>query len=154
VLEPEHTLTATLGTCKDATSPIVSYEYQWLRCKQYECTDVDDQTNSTFTLPWEMLGAQTEVTAIATDAEGEVGIATSETTDVITYNGPSYTMSETGRLRRHRSHVLRDARRRRGCHRRLHCHDPDPSAADGLGTQSRGSAFGRGSDWLGPPGQP
>ncbi len=95
VLEPEHTLTATLGTWKDATAPIVSYDYQWLRCNQYVCTDIDYKTNSTFTLPWEMLGAQTEVTVIATDAEGEVGIATSEQTDVITYNGPSYTVSET-----------------------------------------------------------
>jgi len=95
VLEPEHTLTATLGRWKDATSPIVSYDYQWLRCNQYECTDIDYQTDSTFMLPWEMLGAQTEVTVIATDAEGEVGIATSEQTDVIGYDGPSYTLSET-----------------------------------------------------------
>jgi hypothetical protein len=95
VLEPEHTLTATLGSWKDATSPIVKFDYQWLRCNQYECTDIDYQTNSTFMLPWEMLGAQTEVTVIATDAEGEIGIATSEQTDVITYDGPSYTLSET-----------------------------------------------------------
>ncbi len=95
VLEPEHTLTASPGTWKDATSPIVSYGYQWLRCNQYVCTDIDYETDSTFTLPWELLGAQTEVTVIATDAEGEIGIATSEQTDVITYNGPSYTLSET-----------------------------------------------------------
>ena len=94
VLEPEHTLTATLGTWKDATSPIVSYDYQWLRCIQYECTDIDYETGSTFTLPWELVGAQTEVTVIATDAEGEVGIATSEQTDIIGYGGPSYTLSE------------------------------------------------------------
>jgi hypothetical protein len=95
VLEPEHTLTATLGTWKDVTSPILSYDYQWLRWNQYDCTDIDYNTDSTFTLPWEMLGAQTEVTVIATDAEGEIGIATSEQTDLITFNGPSYTVSET-----------------------------------------------------------
>jgi hypothetical protein len=95
VLEPEHALSATLGSWKDATSPIVRYDYQWLRCNQYECTDIDYQTNSTFMLPWEMLGAQAEVTVVATDAEGEVGIATSEESNVITYNGPSYALSET-----------------------------------------------------------
>ena len=95
VLEPEHTLTATPGTWTDAKSPIVGYEYQWLRCNQYVCTDIDYKTDSTFMLPWEMLGAQTEVTVIATDAEGEVGIASSEETDVINYDGPRYTLSET-----------------------------------------------------------
>ncbi|MGH2852619.1 MAG: InlB B-repeat-containing protein [Solirubrobacteraceae bacterium] len=95
VLEPDNTLTATLGTWQDAKSPIVSYDYQWLRCIQYECTDIDYQTNSTFTLPWELVGAQAEVTVVATDAEGEVGIATSEQTDVIGYGGPRYTVSET-----------------------------------------------------------
>jgi Divergent InlB B-repeat domain len=95
VLEPERTLTATPGTWTDAKSPIVGYEFQWLRCNQYVCTDIDYETNSTFTLPWALVGLETEVTVIATDAEGEIGIATSEQTEVITYNGPRYTVSET-----------------------------------------------------------
>ncbi len=94
VLEPEHTLTATTGTWTDTKSPIVGYQYQWLRCIQYECTDIDYQTDSTFTLRWGLVGAQAEVTVIATDAEGEVGIATSEQTDTIGYGGPNYTLSE------------------------------------------------------------
>lgn len=94
VLEPEHTLTATTGTWTDAKSPIVGYQYQWLRCNQYECTDIDYATDSTFMLPWELAGAQAEVTVTAIDAAGEVGIATSEQTDIIGYGGPSYTLSE------------------------------------------------------------
>jgi len=95
VLEPEHTLTAIPGTWTDAKSPIVGYEFQWLRCNNSVCTDIDYKTDSTFTLPWEMLGAQTEVTVTAIDAAGEFSFVTSEMTDVITYNGPSYTLSET-----------------------------------------------------------
>jgi len=95
VLEPEHTLTATPGTWTDAKSPIVGYEFQWLRCNNSVCTDIDYKTDSTFTLPWELLGAQTQVTVTAIDAAGEFNFVTTEMTNVITYNGPSYTLSET-----------------------------------------------------------
>jgi hypothetical protein len=95
VLEPERTLTATPGTWTDAKSRIVGYKYQWLRCNQYVCTDIDYITDSTFTLPWELVGAQIEVTVTAIDAAGEFSFVTSEMTDVITYNGPSYTLGET-----------------------------------------------------------
>jgi hypothetical protein len=94
VLEPEHTLTATPGTWTDAKSPIVGYEYQWLRCNNSVCTDIDYKTESTFTLPWELLGAQTQVTVTAIDAAGEFNFVTTEMTNVITYSGPSYTLSE------------------------------------------------------------
>jgi hypothetical protein len=93
VLEPERTLTATPGTWTDAKSRIVGYKYQWLRCNQYVCTDIDYITDSTFTLPWELVGAQIEVTVTAIDAAGEFSFVTSEMTDVITYNGPSYTLA-------------------------------------------------------------
>ncbi len=94
-LEPEHTLIATTGTWRD-TSPIVAYEYQWLGCVQYECTDIAYANSSGFTLrrgvPY---GEEMAVTVFAIDAQGETGVATSEETNLITYNGPRYTASET-----------------------------------------------------------
>jgi hypothetical protein len=94
-LEPESTLTATTGTWTDATSPIVSYAYQWLRCIQYECTDIDYANASDYTLPWDLSGAQVEVAVIATDAEGESAPATSAMTDVVGYDGPRYILGES-----------------------------------------------------------
>jgi hypothetical protein len=94
VLEPEHTLTATPGTWTDAKSPIVGYEFQWLRCNASICTDIDYANNSAFMLGRGMAGAQTEVTVTAIDAAGEFSFVTSEMTDVIGNNGPYYTLSE------------------------------------------------------------
>jgi hypothetical protein len=94
VLEPERTLTATPGTWRDAKSPIVGYEYQWLRCIGYSCTDIDYENYSTFTMGWGMAGTQTEVTVTAIDAKGEFSFVTSEETNVIADNGPHYTLSE------------------------------------------------------------
>jgi len=94
VLEPERTLTATPGTWTDAKSPIVGYQYQWLRCIGYSCTDIDYENYSTFTLGWGMAGTQTEVMVTAIDAKGEFSFVTSEETNVIADNGPHYTLSE------------------------------------------------------------
>jgi len=95
VLEPEQTLTATPGTWTDATSPIVGYEYQWLQCIESDCSDIDYETYSTLTLGWGMVGAQAAVTVTAIDAAGEFNFVTTEATDIIGYDSPSYTLSET-----------------------------------------------------------
>lgn len=92
-LEVGQALTASTGTWTD-TSPIVSYAYQWLRCNQDECTNIDYATANPYTLPWSFAGYQAEVTVTATDAKGELGFATSEMTDVIN-PGPSYTLGES-----------------------------------------------------------
>jgi Divergent InlB B-repeat domain len=92
-LEPGQALTASTGTWAD-TSPIVSYAYQWQRCVQEECTDIDYATANPYTLPWSFAGYQAEVTVTATDAQGDFGFATSEMTNVIA-SGPRYTMSES-----------------------------------------------------------
>ncbi len=93
-LEVEHALTASTGTWTDA-SPIVNYAYQWLRCVQEECTDIDYATANPYTLPWSFGGYQAEVTVTATDARGESSFATSEVTDIIVPGGPRYTVSES-----------------------------------------------------------
>jgi hypothetical protein len=93
-LEVEHALTASTGTWTDAASPIVSYAYQWLRCNQDECTNIDYATANPYTLPWSFAGYQAEVTVTATDAQGESSFATSEMTNVIA-PGPSYTLGES-----------------------------------------------------------
>jgi len=93
-LESGQALTASTGTWTD-TSPIVGYAYQWLRCKQYDCTNIDYATANPYTLPWSFGGYQAEVTVTATDAQGESGFATSEVTDVIAPGGSRYTVSES-----------------------------------------------------------
>jgi Divergent InlB B-repeat domain len=77
----------------------VSYAYQWERCvssieEGYDCTDIDYATASAYTLPSDLAGVQAKVVVLATDAQGEVGIASSEVTDVIT-SGPRYAVSES-----------------------------------------------------------
>jgi hypothetical protein len=93
-LESGQALTASTGTWADA-SPIVSYAYQWLRCNQDECTNIDYATANPYTLPWSFAGYQAEVTVTATDANGELGFATSEMTNVIAPGGPRYTVAES-----------------------------------------------------------
>ncbi len=98
-LEPGQTLSASTGTWTDA-SPIARYEYQWQRCvssieEEYDCTDIDYANDSTYMLPWDLAGVQARVVVLATDEQGEVGIASSEVTDVIAYGGPRYTVSES-----------------------------------------------------------
>jgi Divergent InlB B-repeat domain len=92
-LEPGQMLSASTGTWAD-TSPIVSYAYQWLRCNQDECTNIDYATANPYTLPWSLGGLQAEVMVTATDARGESNLATSEMTDVIA-PGPRYIVSES-----------------------------------------------------------
>lgn len=98
-LEPGQALIASTGTWTD-TSPVARYEYQWQHCvpsieEGYECTNIDYANASTYTLPWDLAGVQARVVVIATDEQGEVGTASSEVTDVITYDGPRYTLSES-----------------------------------------------------------
>jgi hypothetical protein len=98
-VEPGQTVSASTGTWTDA-SPIVSYEYQWQHCvssieEEYDCTNIDYATASAYTLPSDFAGVQARVVVVATDEQGEVGIASSEVTDVIGYNGPSYTVRES-----------------------------------------------------------
>jgi hypothetical protein len=98
--EAGQTLSASTGTWTDAASPIVSYDYQWERCvssieEEYDCTNIDYATASAYTLPSDLAGLQARVVVVATDEQGEVGIASSEVTDVIGYNGPSYTVRES-----------------------------------------------------------
>lgn len=94
-LEYGQTLSATLGTWTDTSSPIVSYEYQWLRCVQNACQGIPYATASTFKLLGSLVGLQADVVVVATDAEGKIGVANSEETDVITYNGPYYAVGES-----------------------------------------------------------
>jgi hypothetical protein len=98
-LELGQALTASTGTWTDASSPIVRYEYQWARCRPseegYECIFIDFANANPYTLPWSLAGSQAEVTVHATDEQGDVGVASSEVTDVVTYNGPHFTWGES-----------------------------------------------------------
>lgn len=98
-LESGQTVSASTGTWTDA-SPIASYEYQWQHCvssieEGYDCTNIDYAVGSSYTLPSDLAGVQARVVVVATDESGEVGITSSEVTDVITYSGPRYIVSES-----------------------------------------------------------
>ena len=98
-VEAGQTVSASAGAWTDVASPIVGYAYQWERCvssieEGYDCTDIDYATASAYTLPSDLAGVQARVVVLATDAQGEVGIASSEVTDVIT-SGPRYTVGES-----------------------------------------------------------
>jgi hypothetical protein len=98
-LEPGHTVSASTGTWTDATSPIASYEYQWQHCvssieEGYDCTNIDYAVGSSYTLPWNLAGVQARVVVVATDESGEIGIASSEVTEVIT-SGARYIVGES-----------------------------------------------------------
>jgi hypothetical protein len=82
-LEVGQTLTATEGSWADLTSTITSYAYQWQRCLQYVCTDIDGASSSTYTLTQFDLDEQVDVVVTATDAEGALEDAASEVTDLI-----------------------------------------------------------------------
>jgi hypothetical protein len=82
-LEVGQTLTASTGAWTDASSPIASYAYQWQRCLQYVCTDIDGATFSTYTLTQSDLDEQMDLVVTATDAEGALEDAASEVTDII-----------------------------------------------------------------------
>jgi hypothetical protein len=98
-LEVGQTVSASTGAWADA-SPIVGYAYQWQHCvssieEEYDCTNIDYANASAYTLPSDLAGLQARVVVVATDEQGEVGITSSEVTDVIGYNGPSYAVSES-----------------------------------------------------------
>ncbi|MGD0452104.1 MAG: hypothetical protein ABSB69_00770 [Solirubrobacteraceae bacterium] len=82
-LEVGQTLTASTGSWTDASSTIASYAYQWQRCLQYTCTDIDGATSSAYTLTQYDLDEQMDVVVTATDAEGALEDAASEVTDLI-----------------------------------------------------------------------
>jgi hypothetical protein len=98
-LEVGQTLTASTGTWTDASSPITSYAYQWQRCLQEVCTDIDGATSSIYTLTQSDLDEQMDVVVTATDAEGALEDAASEVTDLIGSaqggSGGLYAISET-----------------------------------------------------------
>ena len=94
-LEYGQILSATRGTWTDTSSPIVSYEYQWTRCVQNACEGIPYATASTFKPLGSLVGLQTLVVVVATDAEGKIGVANSEETNVIAYHGPYYAVSES-----------------------------------------------------------
>ncbi len=82
-LEVGQTLTASTGTWTDTSSPVTSYAYQWQRCLQELCTDIDGATSSTYTLTQSDLDEQVDVVVTATDAEGALEDAASGMTDLI-----------------------------------------------------------------------
>jgi Divergent InlB B-repeat domain len=98
-LEVGQTLTASTGTWTDASSTITSYAYQWQRCLQEVCTDIDGATSSTYTLTQSDLDEQMDVVVTATDAEGALEDAASEVTDLIGSaqggSGGLYVLSES-----------------------------------------------------------
>jgi hypothetical protein len=98
-LEVGQTLTASTGTWTDSSSPITSYAYQWQRCLQEVCTDIDGATSATYTLTQSDLDEQMDVVVTATDAEGALEDAASEVTDLIGSaqggSGGLYAISET-----------------------------------------------------------
>jgi hypothetical protein len=94
-LEVGQTLTASAGAWTDASSTITSYAYQWQRCLQEVCTDIDGATSSAYTLTQHDLDEQMEVVVTATDAEGALEDAASEVTYLIgSASGGAYALSE------------------------------------------------------------
>jgi hypothetical protein len=82
-LEVGQVLTATTGTWTDPTSTIASYSYQWQRCLQYVCTDIDGATSSTYTLIQSDLDEQMDVVVTAHDASGALEDAASGQTFLV-----------------------------------------------------------------------
>ena len=82
-LEVGQTLTASTGAWTDPTSTITSYAYQWQRCLQYVCTDVDYATSPSYTLTQSDSGEQVDVVVTAYDAAGALEDAVSEQTYII-----------------------------------------------------------------------
>lgn len=89
-------LTASPGTWRDSSSPIVAYQYAWMLCPfPGECL-FDSSANSSFwTLPWEAVGQEAEVSVYAVDEEGVWEVATGGPTPTIAYNGAYYGVSES-----------------------------------------------------------
>ena len=82
-LEVGQTLTASTGAWTDPTSTITSYAYQWQRCLQYVCTDIDYATSPSYTLTQSDSGEQVDVVVTAYDAAGALEDAVSEQTYII-----------------------------------------------------------------------
>ncbi len=93
-LEVGATLTASTGTWRDPSAPIVRYEYAWLRCLQYVCTFLEGANSPKLALTPSLDGEEVEVVVIAIDELGEDESAASEQTFLITYEGPRYPVSE------------------------------------------------------------
>jgi Divergent InlB B-repeat domain len=96
-LEVGQTLTVSTGTWTDTLSPVTSYAYQWQRCLQEVCTDIDGATSSAYTLTQPDLDEQMDVVVTATDAEGAFEDVASEVTELIggAGGGDIYAISET-----------------------------------------------------------
>jgi hypothetical protein len=98
VLDAGQTLTATPGSWTDSGATITSYWYQWMLC-QGDCTAIDNANSSTYTITDADNGEQLEVGVIAYDSAGNFTSVLSNATFVVgsgyTFNGPSYTLSES-----------------------------------------------------------
>ena len=94
-LESGQTLTATPGSWTDGGATITSYSYQWLLCLQYECPEIAGANSSTYTIQGADDYEQLAVAVTAYDSAGESTAVISEDTDIVTYNGPFYTLSES-----------------------------------------------------------
>jgi len=90
-----HTLTASTGTWTDSSSPIVGYQYQWMRCVQYVCQFLAGADSSSFAALAAHVGEQIAVTVYAVDSEGASEGAASEDTAIVTDNGPRYSLVES-----------------------------------------------------------
>jgi hypothetical protein len=94
-LEVGQVLTATTGSWTDPGSNITSYAYQWQRCLQYTCTDIDGATASTYTLTQSDLDEQMDVVVTATDASGAFEDAVSEQTYLVGSGEAFWAFSES-----------------------------------------------------------
>ncbi len=89
-------LTASPGTWRDSSSPVVFYGYEWSLCPgPGVCVGDGYATSSYWELPWEAFDDEVEVTVVATDEEGELGVAAAQPTPRIGYSGPRYAVSES-----------------------------------------------------------
>jgi hypothetical protein len=98
VLDAGQTLTATQGSWTDSGATITSYLYQWSLC-QGACVFIDNADSPTYTLTDDDIGEQIEVEVTAYDSAEDFTGADSSATFIVgsgyTFNGPSYTLSES-----------------------------------------------------------
>jgi hypothetical protein len=93
--EVGQTLTASPGSWRDPTSPVISYQYGWMLCLAGECQFDPSATTSYWRLPEEALAEEVAVVVTATDEDGESEAAEAQPTPIITYTGPRYSVAES-----------------------------------------------------------
>ena len=94
-LESGQALTATPGSWADGGATIPSYSYQWLLCLQYECPEIAGANSSTYTIQGADDYEQLAVAVTAMTLRGNPPPSSLKITDIVTYNGPFYTLSES-----------------------------------------------------------